>query len=232
MPYLTMKALPNEERPRERLLREGAGALADRELLAIILRSGSREENALDLARRLLSQHHGLAGLLRLEAAQLMAEKGIGPAKAAQLLAALELGRRAVDRSLQKKRTIDSPEAAATFLLPKLAHLEQEVFVILYLDTRHRVMEHEILYRGSLNSSITRIAEIFRGAVRRNCAAILVAHNHPSGDPTPSPEDIAFTDRLIEAGQLLEIEVLDHLIIGDQKYTSLREQGHFPTRRI
>ncbi len=228
MPYLSVKAMPDSERPRERLLNYGAAALADRELLAIILRTGSSGENALDLARRLLTSYGGLAGLARIEAAQLLAEPGIGPAKASQVLAAVELGRRIVTFTPEERPQITSPADAARLLMPLLAHQSQEHFVVLYLDTRHRLLDQEILYRGSLNGSITRTAEVFRGAVRRNCAAILVAHNHPSGDPEPSHADIAFTARLIEAGQLLEIEVLDHLIIGANRYVSLRDQGHFP----
>ncbi len=232
MRYLTVKAMPDDERPRERLLKVGAAALTDGELLALILGSGSRDENVLDLARRLLVDFGGLGGLLDVEAAQLIAVRGIGPAKAAKLLAALELGRRVLAYTPQARPQITSPEAAARLLTPFMAHEKQELFVVLYLDTRHRLLDREQLYKGSLNSSITRTAEVFRGAVRRNCAAILVAHNHPSGDPEPSPEDIAFTDRLIEAGQLLEIEVLDHLIIGAMGYVSLRERGHFPATRF
>ncbi len=228
MPYLSVKAMPDEERPRERLLKQGATALADRELLAIILRTGTAEENALDLARRLLSSYGGLEGLARVEAAQLLAEPGIGPAKAAQVLAALELGRRVATLTPEARPQVTSPADAARLLVPMLAYQSQEHFVILYLDTRHRLLDQETLYRGSLNSAPARTAEVFRGAVRRNCAAILVAHNHPSGDPEPSLEDIRFTERLIEAGQLLEIEVLDHLIIGANRYISLRERGHFP----
>ncbi len=226
----TIKAMPDEERPRERLLRVGASALADRELLAIILRTGSAGGNVLDLARKLLSDHGGLSGLARLEAAQLLAEPGIGPAKAAQIMAALEMGRRAVAMTPQDRPAITSPATAARVLLPLLSHQTQEHFVVLYLDTRHRLLDQEILYRGSLNGAPARLAEVFRGAVRRNCAAILVAHNHPSGDPTPSQADLRFTEALVEAGQLLEIEVLDHLIIGANRYVSLREEGHFPAR--
>lgn len=225
MTYLTVKEMPSEERPRERLAHAGPQALATTELLAIILRTGTPGENVLTLATRLLKQYGGLGGLARAEVAQLTAEHGLGPAKAAQLLAALELGRRLLAAAPEERFQIKRPSDAADILLPLIGYKEQEHFVVLYLDTRNRVLDQEILYKGSLNTSLVRIAEVFRGAIRRNCAAVIVAHNHPSGDPSPSPEDVALTRRLVEAGKLIEVDVLDHVVIGHNRYVSLRERG-------
>ena len=225
MPYITVKEMPEDERPRERLARVGPQALSSAELLAIILRTGVKGENVVTMASRLLAQYGGLAGLSRADLAQLGQEHGLGPAKASQLLAALELGRRLMAESPEERFQIRAPQDAANLLIPLIGHQEQEHFVVLYLDTRNRVMDREVLYKGSLNSSLVRIAEVFRGAIRRNCAAIIVAHNHPSGEPNPSPEDVALTRQLVEAGKLMEVEVLDHVIIGQSRFVSLRERG-------
>ncbi len=225
MPYITVKEMPEGERPRERLASAGPQALSTSELLAIILRTGVKGENVMTMASRLLATHGGLAGLSRLELAQLGQEHGLGPAKAAQLLAALEIGRRLMVEAPEERFQIRAPQDAANILIPLIGHQEQEHFVVLYLDTRNRVADREVLYKGSLNTSLVRIAEVFRGAIRRNCAAIIVAHNHPSGDPAPSPEDISLTRRLIEAGKLVEVELLDHVVIGQNRFVSLRERG-------
>ncbi|HOV48147.1 MAG TPA: DNA repair protein RadC [Anaerolineae bacterium] len=225
MPYITVKEMPEDERPRERLARVGPQALSSAELLAIILRTGVKGENVVTMASRLLAKYGGLAGLSRADLAQLGQEHGLGPAKASQLLAALELGRRLMAESPEERFQIRAPQDAANLLIPLIGHQEQEHFVVLYLDTRNRVMDREVLYKGSLNTSLVRIAEVFRGAIRRNCAAIIVAHNHPSGEPSPSPEDVALTRRLVEAGKLVEVEVLDHVVIGQGRFVSLRERG-------
>ncbi len=225
MSYITVKEMPIEERPRERLMRAGPQALSTAELLAIILRVGVGGENVLTMASRILANHNGLSGLARADFAQLAAERGLGPAKTAQILAALELGRRLMAESPEERWQIRAPSDAAHVLMPKIGFQQQEHFVVLYLDTRNRVIDQEVLYVGSLNTSLVRIAEVFRGAVRRNCAAVIVAHNHPSGDPNPSPEDVALTRRLVDAGKLLEVDVLDHLVIGQNRYVSLRERA-------
>jgi DNA repair protein RadC len=225
MTYITVKEMPEEERPRERLARVGPQSLSSAELLAIILRTGVGGENVLTMANRLLSQFGGLAGMARLEVAQLQAERGLGPAKAAQLLAAFELGRRLMAEAPEERYQIRAPGDAANILMPMIGHQEQEHFVVLYLDTRNRVLDREVLYKGSLNTSLVRIAEVFRGAVRRNCAGVIVAHNHPSGDPNPSPEDIALTRRLVSAGKMLEVDVLDHVVVGQNRFVSLRERA-------
>ena len=221
----TIKDLPADERPRERLEHAGEGALSTSELLAIILRTGVGGESALDVAHRLLARHGGLSGLARASFAELKAERGLGRAKTAQLKAALELGRRMLLISPEDRFVVRSPADAAQFLIAEMAHLEQEHFRILYLDTRNRLLGVETIYVGSLNASYIRVSEVFRDAVKRSCAAIIVAHNHPSGDPTPSPEDVEVTRRLVAAGELLDIEVLDHLVIGRQRFVSLRERG-------
>lgn len=221
----TIKDLPVDERPRERLEHAGEGALSTTELLAIILRTGVGGESVLDMAQRLLSRYGGLPGIARASFAELEAEKGLGKAKTAQLKAALELGRRMLLASPEDRFVVRSPADVAQLLMAEMSHLEQEHFRVLYLDTRNRLLGIETIYVGSLNASHIRVGEVFRDAVKRNCAAIIVAHNHPSGDSTPSPEDVEVTRQLVDAGNLLDIEVLDHLVIGQQRFVSLRERG-------
>ena len=207
------------------MARVGEGALSTAELLAIILRTGVGGESVLDMATRLLSSYGGLSGLARASVPELMAEKGLAEAKTAQLKAALELGRRMLSVSPEDRFVIRSPTDVAQLLMAEMAHLEQEHFRVLYLDTRNRLLGSETVYVGSLNASHIRVGEVFRDAVKRNCAAIIVVHNHPSGDPTPSPEDVEVTRQLVAAGNLLDIDVLDHLVIGQQRFVSLRERG-------
>jgi len=221
----TIKDLPTRERPRERLARCGETALSTTELLAIILRTGVGGESALGVAGRLLSNYDGLAGLARASFAELRAERGLGDAKTAQLKAALELGRRMLLVTPEERLTVHSPSDVAQLLMAEMAHLEQENFRVLYLDTRNRLLGAETAYVGTLNASHIRVGEVFRDAIKRNCAAIIVAHNHPSGDPSPSPEDVEVTRQLAAAGELLGIELLDHLVIGQACFVSLRERG-------
>ncbi len=183
----TIKDLPVQERPRERLVLVGEGALSTAELLAIILRTGVGGESALDMAGRLLSTYDGLTGLARASFAELRAERGLGDAKTAQLKAALELGRRMLLATPEDRLIVRSPSDVAQVLMAEMAHLDQENFRVLYLDTRNHLLGSETVYVGSLNASHIRVAEVFRDAVKRNCAAVIVAHNHPSGDPSPSP---------------------------------------------
>jgi DNA repair protein RadC len=217
--------LDTSDRPRERLLNLGPTSLSNAELIAILLRAGIEGLNVLQLAQKLLLDLGGLTGLHRAPMEALCERRGIGPAKAAQLKAAVELGRRLSIASPQERPVIQSPEDAASLLLYEMGALEQEHLRVLLLDTRNRVLRTVELYRGSLNSSMIRIGEIFREAVRTNAAAIIVAHNHPSGDPTPSPEDVRVTKALVESGELMDIEVLDHLIIGKNRYVSLKSKG-------
>ncbi len=224
--YHTMiREMPPAERPRERLAQYGERSLSTAELLAIILRVGAPGVSSVDLAMHLLRKYRGLTGLAQAGFHELCGENGLSLAKVAQLKAALELGRRLQVESPLERPQILSPADAANLLMPEMQLLEQECLKVLLMDTKHRVLDMPTVYRGSLNASMVRVGELFREAIRANCAAILIAHNHPSGDPTPSREDIALTRQVVEAGKLLDIEVLDHLIIGRPHYVSLRERG-------
>jgi len=220
-----IRDLPTTERPRERLHHYGAGSLSVAELLAIVLRTGVASESVLNLATRLLARFGGLVGLVRASYAELCAEHGMGPAKAAQLQAALELGRRLMATQPEERPTIRSPEDVANLLLGEMSFLEQEELRVVLLNTKNQVMAIPRVYKGSVNTSLIRIGELFREAVRQNCPALVVVHNHPSGDPTPSADDVRVTEQMVEAGKILEIEVLDHLVLGHQKYVSLKEKG-------
>ena len=223
--YLTIHDMPTGERPRERLLHYGPESLSTAELLAILLRTGSRGENVLDLATRLLVEFGGLGGLVRATVSELSAVKGVGEAKAAQLKAGLEIGRRLLIAAPHERPQITSPADAANLLMLEMGHLEQEHLRVLLLDTRNRVLASPVVYKGNVNTSVIRIAELFREAIRHNSTAMIIAHNHPSGDPTPSPEDVRVTRQVVEVGNLVDIEVLDHLIIGQGRYVSLKERG-------
>ena len=221
----TIKELPTSERPRERLLQYGVGALSTAELLAIILRTGTRDENVILLAHRLLARFGNLAGLVQANPREMTAERGLGPAKVAQLKAALELGRRMLVESPEERPQIRAPADAANLVMTEMGVLEQEQLRVILLDTKNRVLDIPTIYMGSLNTSLIRVGELFREAIRANCASLVVIHNHPSGDPTPSPEDVAVTRQIVKAGELVDIEVLDHLIIGRQRFVSLKERG-------
>jgi len=223
--HYTIRELPASERPRERLQHYGATALSNSELLAIILRTGVGGESVLDLSKRLLVTYGGLAGLARASFGELAQQHGIGLAKTAQMLAAFELGKRLLIASPDERPQVTSPADAANLLMPEMELLEQEHLRTLLLDTKHHVLASPTVYVGNVNTSVIRVGELFREAVRLNCAALIVVHNHPSGDPTPSPDDVRVTEQVVQAGKLLDIEVLDHLIIGRQRYVSLKERG-------
>jgi DNA repair protein RadC len=195
------------------------------ELIAIILRTGNPGENVVRLAERLLSHFHGLPGIARATIAELTTVPGIGPAKAVEIKAALELGRRLLAEAPEERPQITAPADAANLLMSEMAFLEQEHLRIILLDTRNRVLHIPTVYIGSLNSSVVRVGELFRSAIKENAASLIVAHNHPSGDPTPSPEDVRVTRELVKAGDLLNISVLDHVIIGRNRFVSLKERG-------
>ncbi|CAN7567581.1 RadC family protein [Paenibacillus sp. LjRoot56] len=222
---LMLREVPIEERPRERMLQLGAGALSHAELLAILLRTGTVAESAIHLASRILSESGGLRSLVDMSKDQLTQIKGIGDAKALQILAGIELGRRLAKSSFEERITIRSPKDIANLMSEDLRYLQKEHFVCLFLNTKNHVIAQETLSMGSLNASIVHPREVFRAAIKRSSASIICVHNHPSGDPTPSPEDISLTGRLVEAGAIIGIEVLDHVIIGDQRFISLKEQG-------
>jgi len=213
------------ERPRERLERLGPQVLSNAELIAILLRVGVPGENAVQVGQRLLQHFGGLAGIHRATFDEVCAQHGIAKAKASQIKAAIELGRRLAVESPEERPAVHSPEDAAALVQYEMSALEQEELRVLLLDTRNRVMGVVTIYRGSLNSSQVRVGELFRPAIRRNAAAIIVVHNHPSGDPSPSPDDIALTRVIVQAGQLLDMEVLDHLVIGQGRFISLKERG-------
>ncbi|MGD8605098.1 MAG: DNA repair protein RadC [Anaerolineales bacterium] len=224
-PTFRISDLHASQRPRERLLSLGPAALSNAELLAVLLGSGTRGQNAVSLAQQLLLEVGGLSGLHGAGLPELRRKRGIGPAKAAQILAAVELGRRLATASPGERPTIQTPDDAASLVLYEMGALEQEHLRVMLLDTRNQLRKTAEVYRGSLNSSLIRVGEVFREAVRINAAAIVVVHNHPSGDPTPSPEDVAVTRAIVEAGKLLDIEVLDHLVIGKGQYISLKARG-------
>jgi DNA repair protein RadC len=217
--------LDESERPRERLARLGAQALSDAELLAILLRVGVPGENAVEVGQRLLQELGGLTGIHRAAFDEVLGQHGIGPAKAAQIKAAIELGRRMAAASPEDRPVVHSPADAANLVLYEMGALEQEELRVVLLDTRNRVISVVPVYRGSVNNSQVRVGELFKAAIRANSASLIVIHNHPSGDPTPSPEDVAITRSIVQAGKLLDIDVLDHLVIGRGKYVSLKERG-------
>lgn len=216
------------EGPRERLKRLGASALRNDELLAVIMQSGTSRSSVHELSARLLTVVGGIYGLLDAEVEELTSIPGIGVGKALQIAAAVEFGRRIVRKPFLQKVQIKSADDAAEYVMDRLRHLKKEHFVTLHLDTKHCVIGEEISSVGSLDASIVHPREIFKTAVKRSASAILCIHNHPSGDPTPSAEDIAVTRRLFEAGKLLGIDVLDHLVVGDGRFTSLKAQGYCP----
>ncbi len=224
-PTYRITDLNEAERPRERLRRLGAQALTSAELLGILLRVGVPGENAVQVGQRLIQAMGGLDGLHRASFDEVCAQHGIGDAKAAQIKAAIELGRRLAAESPEDRPAIHSPQDAADLVRYEMSALEQEELRVLLLDNRNRLLAVETVYRGSVNSSQVRVGELFKAAVRRNAAALVVAHNHPSGDPAPSPDDVAVTRAIVQAGKLLDIEVLDHLVIGAGRFVSLKERG-------
>ncbi len=221
--HATVRELPSHERPRERLQHFGPQALSAAELLAIVLHTGSRGGSVLDLANKLLAKYGGLPGLVRADFRELCTEHGMGEAKSAQVKAALELGRRLASAQVDTRYRISTPADAANLVMLDMAYLDSEQMRILLLDSKSQLVEKVNLYQGTANSSVLRAAEIFRPAIIRNCPGLILCHNHPSGDPTPSPEDIEATKHLVAAGRILDIELVDHIIIGHQRFVSLKE---------
>ncbi len=225
-PALMIRDVHMADRPRERLIRQGPESLSNQELIAILLRTGTKQESVLHLANRVLTFFEQIQELKNATLEEMMSVKGIGEAKAVQLLAAVELGRRLAQQQTNEKFTIRSPKDAATYLMPDMVSLQQEHFVVLFLNVKNQILHKQTIFIGSLNASIVHPREIFREAVKRSAASIICAHNHPSGNPTPSAEDIDVTKRLLEAGKLMGIELLDHVIIGDHQFISLKEKGY------
>jgi DNA repair protein RadC len=221
---LTLKELPSGEQPRCRLRDWGSHTLSHAELLAIVIGSGVPGANAVQLAQRLLAAHGGWSGIQRLSFHELTQVHGVGEAKAAQIKAALEIGRRLLTTEWEARRQITSPADIASLLLVEMSYLEQEHLRVVLLNTKNYVLGMETIYIGTVNSSNVRVAEVLKPAIRKNAVALIVCHNHPSGDPQPSPEDAAVTRQLVEAGRLFDVQVLDHLVIGQGKWTSMRER--------
>ncbi len=222
---LTLKELPPGERPRERLMQYGAASLSDAELLAILIRTGTTSDTAVQIAERLLVKLGGLHELPRKSLEELTVIPGLGPAKAVTVMSAMELAKRISTRLRTGQPAVSSPADAAALVMEDLRHRMKEHFQVLLLDTKNKVVGIEEVSVGSLNASLIHPREVFRPAIRKACACIILVHNHPSGDPTPSREDLEVTRRLCEAGRLVGIEVLDHVVIGDGRYISLKEKG-------
>jgi DNA repair protein RadC len=222
---VAIRDMPLEERPRERLIQYGPEALNNPELLAILLRTGTAQESALSLAGRILSEMSGLKGIADATVEQLKTVKGIGPAKAVEIRAAVELGKRIYTLTDAPRPIIRSPADVSQLLMSELRFQAKEHFQALLLDAKNQVMRISPISVGSLTESIVHPRELFREAIRHSSAALIVAHNHPSGDPTPSPEDIATTKRLVEVGRIVGIELLDHVILGDGRFVSMKERG-------
>lgn len=224
-PTYRIADLHESDRPRERLEALGPQVLTNAELIAILLRVGVRGENAVEVGQRLLKVFGGIQGLHRAPFKELMNQHGMGEAKASQIKAAIELGRRLSVEAPEEKFVINSPADAAGLVQYEMSALEQEHLRVILLDRRNKVLEIVEVYKGSVNSSQVRVGELFKEAIRANASSLIVTHNHPSGDPTPSPDDVAVTRAIVQAGKLLDIDVLDHLVIGAGKFVSLKEKG-------
>ncbi|MFD1065391.1 RadC family protein [Oceanobacillus locisalsi] len=221
-----IRDLPTEDRPRERLLKYGADKLSNQEILSILIGSGSKDEPVQLLADRILMHFEGIKLLRDATVEELTAIKGIGIAKSMNILAAIELGKRISSYKSLDAYIIRSPEDGANYVMEEMRNLAQEHFVALFLNTKNQIIHRQTLFIGSLNASIVHPRELFREAVKRSAATILVCHNHPSGDPTPSQEDILITKRLMESGKIIGIEVIDHLVIGNECFVSLKQKGY------
>jgi DNA repair protein RadC len=216
--------IPEEERPRERLIRNGPESLSNAELLGVILRTGSNKENVVSLSSRILSEY-SIKQLSLANVSRLMQVHGVGKAKAAQIAAVFELSRRLETFVEEPKRKICSPKDVYTLMYPKMREQKKEKFITLCLDTKNQILREEVISTGSLNASIVHPREVFKSALMESSASVIMIHNHPSGDPSPSREDIMVTEKLVEGGKLLGIDVLDHIIIGDGRYVSLKDEG-------
>jgi len=225
-----MKDVAPHDRPREKLERLGASGLGDNELLALVLGSGSRALNALELANRLIHHAGSLQGLTRATAGELRCVAGIGRARAAQVLAAVELGRRTLVRDGVERPHLRSPAQLARYLLPQFGSGSVEQFGIVMLDSKSRLIRVKLVSTGSLDTTVVHPREVFREAAAAAAASIVLFHNHPSGDPTPSPDDVNLTARMVGAGTVMGIEVVDHVVLGDRRYYSMLEAGAMPGR--
>jgi DNA repair protein RadC len=220
-----IREIPADERPRERLAMRGPAGLSSAELIALVWGSGSRGKSAVGLADDALTCHDGLAGLALASIVELERIPGVGAAKAAQLTAAFELGRRVVSDWPAGRWQVRSPRDVADRLVLQMGHLEREELRVVLLDTKNHVLRVQTVYQGNVSSSLVRVGELFRDAVRLNAAGVILVHNHPSGDPTPSPDDLHLTAEALAAGRLLDIQLLDHVVVGHDAWLSLRDRG-------
>ena len=223
--HRTLRELPSEDRPRERLAARGAAGLSNAELVALLWGAGSAGRSALDLAVEALAEHDGLTGLSQATLVELDAIPGVGTARAMRLAAAFELGRRLLADWPSGRLAVRGPRDLADRLNLQMGRLEREELRVVVLNTKNIVLAVETVYRGNVSASLVRVGELFRDAVRQHAAAVILVHNHPSGDPTPSPDDLHLTAEAVAAGRLLDVPVLDHLIIGHDAYVSLRDRG-------
>ncbi|GAA0371274.1 DNA repair protein RadC [Alkalibacterium iburiense] len=217
--------VPQEARPRERMEDFGPAALANHELLAILLRTGTKEQNVLQLSMQVLSNFDDLYTFKHASLEELMSITGIGKAKAIEMLAMIELGKRMAKTTQLKEGTVTSSQFVGKLLMEELNGLQQEIVLGLFLNTKNEIIKKEVIFKGSLNTSVAHPREIFKAAIKYASARIIIAHNHPSGNPEPSEADFQFTQRMKEAGNIIGIDLLDHFIIGDDSYISLKEYG-------
>ena len=218
----SIKDMPSGQRPMERLVSCGVGALSNAELLAVVIRCGTKGQNVIELATMILNSNRSLRNLACMTHDDLSKVRGMGNVRAAQVIAAIELGRRIMSEDREERTKVSCPEDAVRILMPQMRYLLQEEFWVILLDTRSQVIKIEMISVGILNSSIIHPREVFKEAIKSSAASVILAHNHPSGDPTPSAEDLDVTQRIVEAGRLIGIEVIDHIVIGDNVYTSIK----------
>lgn len=224
-PARRIRELPVAERPRERLALRGPGGLSGAELVALVWGSGTRGRSAVGLAEDAIARHDGLTGLARASELELAAIPGVGEAKAAQLVAAFELGRRLLADWPSGRWTVRTPADVADRLVLQMGRLEHEELRVVLLNTKNVVLRVATVYVGNVSASLVRVGELFRDAVRLNASGVILVHNHPSGDPTPSPDDLHLTVEALAAGRLLDVELLDHLVVGHDAWVSLRDRG-------
>lgn len=220
----TIRDLPSGERPRERLRDNGPQALSNAELFAILLGAGTRGENVVALSTRMLAELDGLSGMSKTTREEICRIHGIGEAKASQIIASFELGRRTASLNPDSRPTITCADDVKNVVGAEMTNLDQEQLRVLLLNNKHEVMGVDTIYQGTVNSASIRVAEILRPAIRKNCPAIVIVHNHPSGDPTPSPEDVLVTRRINQSAQLMDIDLLDHIIVGHRGVVSMKSR--------
>ena len=224
---LLVRDLPADERPRERLLAEGAASLSNTELLAVLLRTGVKDDSVLRVAEKVLAlyKERGLAAITQMSVKELSSIKGVGMAKAATILAAVELGRRLALKAAEARTVVHGPADAASYVMPRFRFERREHFAVLLLNAKNHILALKTISVGTLTSSVVHPREVFQAAIEQSAASVILVHNHPSGDPAPSGEDLAVTRRMVEAGEIMDIPVLDHVIVGYDKFISLKEEG-------